>query len=95
MTTNLLMIGDQVRIVQDYFVECLRGAIGLISLPPEDVKAHEPAWRDYWKEDRDLHGAKTRTYWVVFDEMIYEPDNPDHPIDAGAVSEKDLELISR
>lgn len=89
----MLKLGDHVCIVQNYFVEYLRGAIGVISLPPDVVKTHDLNWRGYWREDRDLHGRKTRSYWVTFDELVYDPISLDHLIDAGAVSEEDLVRI--
>lgn len=48
-----LNVGDRVRVVDDYFVEHLRGAIGTVSTPEPDPRRH----------------VRRGVYWIEFDEM--------------------------
>jgi hypothetical protein len=93
MTIQALNLGDRVRISQDYFGECLRGAIGTITLPPSDVKASDERWLDFWREEPDSSGGIDRAYWVEFDDSLYEPGCETHPIEAGAISDRALDRI--
>jgi hypothetical protein len=45
--------GDRVRVVDEYFVEHLRGAIGTITTPEPSVRSH----------------VRQGDYWVEFDEL--------------------------
>lgn len=92
MAADKLKLGDRVRVIRDYFVKCLQGANGRVSQPPDEVKAHDARWRDYWREDEDSSGGIIKTYWIVFNEEILDPNCEDHPIDAGAISESDLNI---
>ncbi|MCA9198084.1 MAG: hypothetical protein KDA87_11115 [Planctomycetales bacterium] len=60
---NTFHLGDKVRISWDYFVPELQGVVGIVSAPPDSVKASTGPWQGYWRESRTDSDVE-RIYWV-------------------------------
>ncbi len=105
MITDNFELDDRVRVTERHYEQSLWGAIGTVSRPPDVVAEVDPQWCDFWKKEHDRIDLSTRIYWVVFDELILDPErqkptdseeiNYSGAIDAGAFPASDLELVSK
>jgi hypothetical protein len=84
-----LTAGDRVRVSEDFF--WARGALGVISRPPDEVTSISGEW-DGELTRQEISDLGTNTvYWVWFDEPQFDADG-DGPYRAGSIWESALSL---
>jgi hypothetical protein len=84
-----LTAGDRVRVSEDLF--WARGALGVISRPPDEVTSISGEW-DGELTRQEISDLGTNTvYWVWFDEPQFDADG-DGPYRAGSIWESALSL---
>ncbi|MBI4602009.1 MAG: hypothetical protein HY721_08615 [Planctomycetes bacterium] len=85
------VLGARVRISRHFFLEELRGCVGIVTRPPESLARHAGDWRGYWRLEKLRTGEEVRVYWLELDPPV-PGDDPEHPADGTEVDEDDIEL---